>query len=60
MIDTPLRLLYTQVGVVVALAQVQMPLMTLPLITALGRIDPESGRCLLRRSAPVAGALSAA
>jgi putative spermidine/putrescine transport system permease protein len=38
-IDTPLRLLYTQVGVVVALAQVQMPLMTLPLITALGRID---------------------
>jgi putative spermidine/putrescine transport system permease protein len=38
-IDTPMRLLYTQVGVVVALAQVQMPLMTLPLITALGRID---------------------
>src|SRR6266700_4018259 len=39
-IDTPLRLLYTQFGVVIALAQVQMPLMTLPLITALGRIDP--------------------
>jgi putative spermidine/putrescine transport system permease protein len=38
-IDTPMRLLYTQVGVVFALAQVQMPLMTLPLITALGRID---------------------
>jgi len=38
-IETPLRLLYTQFGVVVALAQVQMPLMTLPLITALGRID---------------------
>jgi putative spermidine/putrescine transport system permease protein len=38
-IDTPMRLLYTQVGVVVALAQVQMPLMTLPLVTALGRID---------------------
>ena len=38
-IDTPTRLLYTQVGVVIALAQVQMPLMTLPLITALGRID---------------------
>jgi putative spermidine/putrescine transport system permease protein len=38
-IDTPLRLLYTQFGVVLALAQVQMPLMTLPLITALGRID---------------------
>ena len=38
--DTPLRLLYTEGGVVVALAQVQMPLMVLPLITALGRIDP--------------------
>jgi putative spermidine/putrescine transport system permease protein len=38
-VDTPMRLLYTQVGVVLALAQVQMPLMTLPLITALGRID---------------------
>ena len=38
-IDTPMRLLYTQVGGVFALAQVQMPLMTLPLITALGRID---------------------
>jgi putative spermidine/putrescine transport system permease protein len=39
-IDTPLRLLYTQAGVVVALAQVQMPLMVLPLITALSRVDP--------------------
>jgi putative spermidine/putrescine transport system permease protein len=38
-IDAPIRLLYTQVGVVLALAQVQMPLMTLPLITSLGRID---------------------
>lgn len=38
-IDTPLKLLYTQFGVVIALAQVQMPLMVLPLITALGRID---------------------
>lgn len=40
LIDTPLRLLYTETGVVVALAQVQMPLMVLPLITALSRIDP--------------------
>jgi len=40
LIDSPLRLLYTEGGVIVALAQVQMPLMTLPLITALGRIDP--------------------
>jgi len=39
LIDTPLRLLYTEGGVVVALAQVQMPLMVLPLITALSRID---------------------
>lgn len=38
--DTPLRLLYTEGGVVLALAQVQMPLMVLPLITALSRIDP--------------------
>ena len=38
--DTPLRLLYTDGGVVVALAQVQMPLMVLPLITAISRIDP--------------------
>lgn len=48
-IATPLRLLYTQLGVVIALAQVQMPLMTLPLITALGRIDPnlEDASCSL-------------
>jgi putative spermidine/putrescine transport system permease protein len=39
-IDSPLRLLYTEGGVVLALAQVQMPLMVLPLITALMRIDP--------------------
>jgi putative spermidine/putrescine transport system permease protein len=39
-IDGPLRLLYTEAGMVVALAQVQMPLMVLPLITALSRLDP--------------------
>jgi putative spermidine/putrescine transport system permease protein len=39
-IDGPLRLLYTETGMVVALAQVQMPLMVLPLITALSRLDP--------------------
>jgi putative spermidine/putrescine transport system permease protein len=39
-IETPLRLLYTEGGMVVALAQVQMPLMVLPLITALSRLDP--------------------
>ena len=38
--DQPLRLLYTEGGLIVALAQVQMPLMVLPLITALSRMDP--------------------
>lgn len=38
--DAPLRLLYTEGGVVAALAQVQMPLMVLPLVAALGRADP--------------------
>jgi len=39
-IESPLRLLYTEGGMIVALAQVQMPLMVLPLITALSRLDP--------------------
>lgn len=39
LINTPLRLLYTEGGLVVALAQVLLPLMVLPLITALSRID---------------------
>lgn len=38
--DTPLGLLYTEGGLVVALAQVQMPLMVLPIITSLRKIDP--------------------
>jgi putative spermidine/putrescine transport system permease protein len=38
-IENPLRLLYTEGGMVVALAQVQMPLMVLPLITAMARLD---------------------
>lgn len=40
LIDRPLRLLFSEVGVVMVLAQVQMPLMALPLITTLQRIDP--------------------
>jgi putative spermidine/putrescine transport system permease protein len=40
LVEAPLRLLYTEPGLVVALAQVQMPLMVLPLATALGRIEP--------------------
>ena len=36
----PLRLLYTEVGVVMVLAQVQMPLMVLPILTVLSKMDP--------------------
>ena len=36
----PLRLLYTELGVVMVLAQVQMPLMVLPILTVLSKIDP--------------------
>jgi putative spermidine/putrescine transport system permease protein len=36
----PLRLLFSETGVLIVLAQVQMPLMVLPLITTLQRIDP--------------------
>ncbi len=36
----PLRLLFSETGVVIVLAQVQMPLMVLPLMTTLQRIDP--------------------
>lgn len=39
-IADPLRLLYTPWAVVVALAQIELPLMVLPLITALLNIDP--------------------
>lgn len=38
-IEAPLKLLYTRTGLVIALANVQLPLMVLPLITALQRID---------------------
>ena len=44
LVDAPLRLLYSELGVVVALAQVQMPLLVLPLVTALARIDPNLGQ----------------
>ncbi len=39
LIEAPLKLLYTRLGLVVTLANVQLPLMVLPLITALQRID---------------------
>jgi putative spermidine/putrescine transport system permease protein len=39
LIETPLRLLYTEGGLIAALAQVQMPLMVLPLVASLARTD---------------------
>lgn len=38
--DDPVRLLFTEWGVIVVLAQVQMPLMVLPILTVISRIDP--------------------
>jgi putative spermidine/putrescine transport system permease protein len=40
LIDEPLKLLFSETGVVIVLAQVQLPLIVLPLITTLTRIDP--------------------
>jgi putative spermidine/putrescine transport system permease protein len=39
-VDAPIKLLYTPGAVTVALAQIELPLMVLPLITALGNVDP--------------------
>jgi len=36
----PLRLLFTEPGVVIVLAQIQMPLMVLPILTVLSKADP--------------------
>ncbi len=38
-IHEPLKLLYTETGVVMVLAQVQMPLMVLPILTVISKID---------------------
>jgi putative spermidine/putrescine transport system permease protein len=40
LIDEPARLLFSETGVVMVLAQVQMPLMVLPLLTTFQRMDP--------------------
>ena len=40
LIDEPVRLLFTEPGVVMVLAQVQLALMILPLLTTFQRIDP--------------------
>ncbi len=50
-IATPLKLLYTQTAVTIALAQIEMPLMVLPIITALANIDPN-----LRQASSALGA----
>jgi putative spermidine/putrescine transport system permease protein len=39
----PLKLLFSEIGVTIVLAQVQLPLMVLPLMTTLQRIDPNLG-----------------
>jgi putative spermidine/putrescine transport system permease protein len=39
-ISTPLRLLHTELGLVVSLSQIEMPLMLLPLISVMSRLDP--------------------
>ncbi len=51
LIAAPLKLLYTPGAVVVALAQIEMPLMVLPIITALANIDPN-----LRQASEALGA----
>ena len=38
--NAPLNLLQTELGLVIALTQIEMPLMLLPLITVMGQIDP--------------------
>ena len=38
--DEPMRLLFTEFGVVMVLAQVQMPLMVLPILTVLSKMEP--------------------
>lgn len=40
LIEIPARLLYTQNAVVIALAQIELPLMVLPIVTSLAAIDP--------------------
>ncbi len=42
-IEAPLKMLYTRTGLVVALANVQLPLMVLPLINALQKVDANLG-----------------
>jgi putative spermidine/putrescine transport system permease protein len=50
-IAAPLKLLYTPNAVVIALAQIEMPLMIMPIIAALAQIDPN-----LRQASEALGA----
>ena len=40
-ISEPLRLLQTELGLVISLTQIEMPLMLLPLISVMSRLDPD-------------------
>jgi putative spermidine/putrescine transport system permease protein len=40
LISEPLKLLQTELGLVIALTQIEMPLMLLPLISVMSRLDP--------------------
>jgi putative spermidine/putrescine transport system permease protein len=40
LVPAPLRLLQTELGLVIALTQIEMPLMLLPLLSVMNRIDP--------------------
>src|SRR5712671_3151661 len=40
LVNEPLRLLFTELGVVIVLAQVQMPLMVLPILAVMSKTDP--------------------
>lgn len=40
LVEQPMNLLFSETGVVMVLAQVQMPLMVLPILTVLARSDP--------------------
>ena len=42
----PLRLLQTELGLVISLTQIEMPLLLLPLLAVMSRIDPNLMRCL--------------
>ena len=50
-ISEPLRLLQTELGLVISLTQIEMPLMLLPLISVMSRLDPN-----LRDAAAALGA----